>query len=69
MKVKANIDEILGRNQTPKREITKNRFGVMVFDHKTAGSCQVLTGEQFGNAKKYDVGRNSYGSNLGRFLR
>ena len=62
------IDAILGRNQ-PRREMNRNRFGVMVYDHKTAGSCQVLNSNQFGNVSKYNVGRNSYGSNLRRFLK
>lgn len=69
MHVKATIDAILGKDAPPRREVQKNRFGVMVFDHKTAGTCQVLTGEQYGHAKKYDVGRHTYGSNLRRFLR
>jgi len=35
------------------REKELNRFGVMVWDHKTGGNCQVLTGESFNNAKQY----------------
>ena len=37
----------------PLREKELNRFGVMVWDHKTGGNCQVLTGESFNNAKQY----------------
>jgi len=39
-------------NQVP-REKELNRFGVMVWDHKTGGSCQIMTGESFTNAKQY----------------
>jgi len=35
------------------RETVANRFGVMVWAHKTAGECQVMTGESFGKAKQY----------------
>jgi len=35
------------------RETERNRFGVMVWDHKTAGTCQVLSGESFNNAQQY----------------
>jgi hypothetical protein len=37
----------------PMREKELNRFGVMVWDHKTGGSCQVLSGSSFMNARKY----------------
>ena len=32
------------------REKELNRFGVMVWDHKTGGSCQIMTGDSFSNA-------------------
>ena len=35
------------------REKVANRFGVMVWDHKTAGTCQVMTGNSFKQAKQY----------------
>jgi hypothetical protein len=35
------------------REKTANRFGVVVWDHKTGGTCQVLNKESFNNAKQY----------------
>jgi hypothetical protein len=35
------------------REKELNRFGVMVWDHKTGGSCQIMTGDSFSNAKQY----------------
>jgi len=38
---------------TVKKETTRNRFGVMVWDHKTAGTCQVMTGDSFKQASQY----------------
>lgn len=35
------------------REKELNRFGVMVWDHKTGGSCQVMSGDSFNNARQY----------------
>lgn len=35
------------------REASRNRFGVMVWDHKTGGSCQVMSADSFNNAKQY----------------
>jgi len=35
------------------RETNRNRFGVMVWDHKTAGSCQIMNADSFNNAKQY----------------
>jgi hypothetical protein len=35
------------------RETEANRFGVMVWDHKTGGNCQVLNGASFKNAQQY----------------
>ena len=35
------------------REKQANRFGVMVWYHKTAGECQVMSEESFRNAKQY----------------
>ena len=35
------------------REKELNRFGIMVWDHKTGGSCQVMSGDSFNNAKQY----------------
>ncbi len=39
------------------RETEKNRFGAMVYEHKTAGSCQIMTGAQYGNWKSYQPNR------------
>ncbi len=35
------------------REKELNRFGVMVWDHKTGGTIQVMSGSSFRNAKQY----------------
>ena len=39
-------------NYSP-RITERNRFGVMVWDHKTAGTCQVMSADSFNNAKQY----------------
>lgn len=52
------IDDILGLNDPPPREIHKNRFGAMTYEHKTAGFCQVMTGEAFSNWKSYQPSRH-----------
>ena len=35
------------------RETEVNRFGIMVWDHKTGGSCQVMPAQSFNTAKQY----------------
>jgi hypothetical protein len=44
------------------RETKVNRFGVMIWDHKTAGHCQVLSGESWKTARKYNVPRKGFSS-------
>jgi hypothetical protein len=44
------------------RETKVNRFGVMIWDHKTAGHCQVLNGESWRTARKYNVPRKGFSS-------
>ena len=34
------------------REKTANRFGVVVWDHKTGGTCQVLNKESFNRRQR-----------------
>lgn len=36
---------------------TRNRFGRMVYGHKTAGEICIMTGEQFKDFKSYEPGR------------
>lgn len=38
-------------------EKQRNRFGRMVYGHKTAGEICVMTKEQFSNFKSYEPGR------------
>jgi hypothetical protein len=35
------------------REKEINRYGIMVWDHKTGGTIQVMNGSSFNNAKQY----------------
>ena len=56
-KINNLLDDILGLNDPEPRETEKNRFGAMVYDHKTAGRCQIMTGAEFGNWKSYQPGR------------
>lgn len=42
------------------RETAVNRFGVMIWDHKTGGHCQVLNGESWSVARKYNVPRRGF---------
>ena len=51
------VDDILGLNDPEPRETEKNRFGAMIYGHKTAGSCQIMTKESFGNWKSYQPTR------------
>ena len=44
------------------RETGINRFGVMIWDHKTGGHCQVLNGESWKTARKYNVPRKGFSS-------
>lgn len=45
-----------------RRETQVNRFGVMIWDHKTGGHCQVLNGESWKTARKYNVPRKGFSS-------
>jgi len=38
-------------------EKNRNRFGRMVYGHKTAGEICVMTGEQFTDFRSYEPGR------------
>lgn len=35
------------------RVTSANRFGVMVWDHKTGGSCQILNSTSYNQARQY----------------
>jgi len=36
-----------------RREVSRNRFGRMIYGHKTAGEIEVLTKDAFDNTQKY----------------
>jgi hypothetical protein len=38
-------------------EKNKNRFGRMIYGHKTAGEVCIMTGEQFADFKSYEPGK------------
>lgn len=66
MTVREKIDEILGTNCPPPRETEKNRRGVMVYSHKTAGAIQIFTNDEWSRNKKYY--KSSHGrSNMKNF--
>ena len=44
------------------RETERNRFGRMIYGHKTGAEIQILSPEQFANHRKYDP----YGRYTGR---
>jgi len=56
MEMTEQMKSILGLD-VEVRETQKNRFGAMMFDHKTAGVCQVMTGSQYSNFKSYQPNR------------
>jgi hypothetical protein len=51
----SNLRAILGLDNAPIREVTRNRRGVMNYGHKTAGSIQIFTNESWERNKKYYV--------------
>jgi len=54
-----NVRAILGLDEPEPREITKNRRGVMIYGHKTAGTLQVMTNESWERNKDYYVARGA----------
>lgn len=52
-----DVEEFLGLNDPgPKIEVQPYR-GVMVYDHKTAGTIQVMNAETYSGWKSYQPGR------------
>jgi hypothetical protein len=39
----------------PKKEMERNRFGRMIYGHKTAGQIEILTKDTFEDTKRYYV--------------
>jgi hypothetical protein len=44
-----NIDEILGKND---KHVSEPMYGIMIYDHKTAGSLMMVPRSQFKSVKK-----------------
>jgi hypothetical protein len=61
------VRDILGLNEPPPREITKNRRGVMVYGHKTAGEIQIFNNDSWARNKKYYVPRRGCKSVMKQF--
>ena len=61
------VRDILGLNEPPPREIIKNRRGVMVYGHKTAGEIQIFNNDSWARNKKYYVPRRGCKSVMKQF--
>lgn len=64
----SNLRAILGLDDVPPRETTRNRRGVMSYGHKTGGSIEIFTNESWEKNKKYYVA-NGARSCVKNFLR
>lgn len=53
MIVRAKLEDILGTRCPPPCETEKNRRGVMIYSHKTAGEIQIFSNEEWERNKKY----------------
>lgn len=56
MNKKFNVKEFLGLDAPPPRNDVPYR-GVMIYDHKTAGTIQVMNADTYSNWKGYQPGR------------
>jgi hypothetical protein len=45
----ATVDDILGKND---KHVSEPMYGIMVYDHKTAGSLMMVPKSQFKSVKK-----------------
>jgi hypothetical protein len=61
------VRQLLGLDDPPPRELTKNRRGVMVYGHKTAGEIQIFNNESWARNKKYYVPRKGCKSVMKQF--
>jgi len=57
MKTDTLIKDILGELQPPIKQDVQPYRGVMVYDHKTAGTIQVMNAETYSSWKDYQPGR------------
>ena len=51
------VDDILGLLPPPIKQDVQPYRGVMVYDHKTAGSIQVMNADTYAGWKSYQPGR------------
>jgi hypothetical protein len=51
------IDDILGRLPPPVKPDVQPYRGVMIYDHKTAGTIQVMNSSTYSDWKSYQPGR------------
>jgi hypothetical protein len=61
------VRQLLGLDEPPPRELVKNRRGVMVYGHKTAGEIQIFNNESWAKNKKYYVPRKGHKSVMKQF--
>jgi hypothetical protein len=57
MKHNTLIQDILGQLPPPVKQDVEPYRGVMIYDHKTAGSIQVMDSAAYSNWKGYQPGR------------
>lgn len=57
MKTNSLIQDILGMLPPPVKQDVEPYRGVMVYDHKTAGTIQVMDAAAYSNWKGYQPGR------------
>jgi hypothetical protein len=67
MQLDSNLRQILGLDDSAPRVKERNRRGVMVYSHKTAGAIQVFTNESWERNKKYYVPRQGSRSVMKKF--
>jgi hypothetical protein len=49
----SSIADILGLNDSPRRETHRNRKGVMIYYHKTGGEIQISTNDEYNKNRGY----------------
>ena len=67
MQLDSNLRQVLGLDSPPPRVIERNRRGVMVYSHKTAGEIQVFTNDSWKRNKDYYVSRQGSRSVMKKF--
>lgn len=67
IKYKKSVRAILGLDEQPPREITKNRRGIMSYSDKTGGQIQIFNNESWQRNKRYYVPRRGCKSVMKQF--